>query len=53
MRYVLLQVANMILSIYITNNDFSVNIICDLLRLAEVIFRIKRGPWALIYSYVL
>jgi hypothetical protein len=53
MGYVLLQVVNMNLSIDITNNYFSVNIICDLLCMAEVMFRVKRGMWALNYSYVL
>jgi len=43
MRYVLLEVTNVNLSIYVTNNYFSVNIICDFLRMAEVIFRLKRG----------
>jgi len=53
MRYVLVQVVNINLSIYITNNYFSVNIICDLFRMAEIIFCIKRGMWALNYSNVL
>ena len=51
--YVLIQVVNMNLSINITNNYFSVNIICDFLRMAEVMFHVKRGKWALNYSYVL
>jgi len=53
MKYVLVQAVNMNLSIDITNNNFSVNIICEFLRMAEVMFRVKRGMWALNYTYVL